>query len=194
MRAARGRPAGRIGGVTTEGGAPPEGEPVLIRPTRDSDVQVTYDTIRVAGRSYPLVELDRVWHQRGPRSWRAVARRGALGAILVGPLVAAAIALVIALNIEASPLNKLAMVVAAALLGLVVAPLMDLVLEHFDRSYARGAHTYQICAHWRGSPVLLVETNDALRFGQIYRALQRALEAHQPPSPYVPRPPRPRGA
>jgi hypothetical protein len=186
-------PAGRIGGVTTEGAAPPEGQPVLISPTRDSDVQVTLDTIRVAGRSYRLVELDRVWHQRGPRSWRTVARRGALGAILLGPLVAAAIALAIALNIETSFVNKLVLVVVAALLGLAVAPLMDLVLEHFDRSYARGAHTYQICAHWRGRPVVLVETDDALRFGQIYRALQRALEAQQPPQPpYAP--PRPRTA
>jgi hypothetical protein len=182
MPATRGSPAGRIGGVTTEGAASPEGQPVLIRPTRESDVQVTLDTIRVAGRSYPLVELDRVWHQRGPRSWRTVARRGALGALILGPLVAAAIALAIALTIETSFVNKLAVVVAAALLGLAVAPLMDLVLGHFDKSYARGAHIYQICAHWRGAAVLLVETDDALRFGQIYRALQRAFEAHQPPA------------
>jgi hypothetical protein len=172
--------------VTTEGAAARAGRPVLISPTRASDVQVTLDTIRVAGRSYPLVELDRVWHQRGPRSWRTIARRGALGALLLGPLVAAAIALAIALNIEASFVTKLVVVVVAALLGLAVAPLMDLVLEHIDRSYARGAHTYQICARWRGATVLLVETDDALRFGQIYRALQRALEAHQPPARRLP--------
>jgi hypothetical protein len=167
--------------VTPQGAAPPQGQPpkgrLLIAPTRDSDVEVTLNAIRVAGRRYTVAELDRVWHERGPRSWRAVARRGTLAAVLLGPLVAAAIAFVIALSIDVSVGDRLALVVGAGLLGLAGAPLMDLVLEHFDRSYARGAHTYQIHARWRGTTVLLLETNDALRFGQVYRAIQRALES-----------------
>lgn len=124
----------------------------------------------------PVDELERVWYRRSARSFRGLARRLKLGLLMVSPLVAAAAALAIALLIETHVVNRLAIVIAAALLGLAVAPLMDLILEHFDRSYARGAHHYEIWGSWRGAPVLLLETDDALRFGQTYRALERALE------------------
>ena len=45
-----------------------------------------------------------------------------------------------------------------------------------DRSYARGSRQLEIWARWRGREVRLLSTRDALRFGQIYRALQRAME------------------
>jgi hypothetical protein len=109
--------------------------------------------------------------------------------VLLLPLGAAAVALAVALLIDTSLVNRLTIVAAAALLGLAVGPLMDLILEHFDRSYARGARTYQIWATWRGAQVLLLETDDALRFGQTYRAIERAIEQrpreqrprHRPP-------------
>lgn len=124
----------------------------------------------------PLQELERVWYRRTGRSWRPLARRGALVILMLSPLVAAGIALAVALAIDTSLVNRFAIVVGAALLGLAVGPLMDLVLEHFDRSYARGAYTYQIWALRRGSPVLLLETDDALKFGQTYRTIERALD------------------
>jgi hypothetical protein len=124
----------------------------------------------------PVRELERVWYRKGSRSWRGLAHRGALGLLMLSPLVAAAIALAVALLVDASAINRFAIVLGAALLGLAAAPLMDLILEYFDRSYAKGAHRYQIWGTWRGAPVLLLETDDALRFGQTYRALEREME------------------
>jgi hypothetical protein len=128
----------------------------------------------------PVAELERVWYRKSGRSWRGLARRGALGLVMLAPVAAAAVALAVALLLDTSALNRVAIVLAAALLGLAAAMLMDVLLEHFDRSYAKGAHRYEIWATWRGAPVLLLETDDALRFGQAYRAIQRAVEQHPP--------------
>jgi hypothetical protein len=144
---------------------------------RDKSVQITSETIRVSGRDYPLRELVRVWHTRGSRSWRAVAGRGALGVAIIGPLVAAALGILVALQLRASVTVTIAIVGASCLVGLAVGPVADFVLEHMDRSYARGSRQLAIWASWRGQSVMLLETSDALRFGQIYRALQRALES-----------------
>ncbi|GAB3153571.1 hypothetical protein GCM10027290_46580 [Micromonospora sonneratiae] len=149
----------------------------------DRTVRVTSEAIRVQGRSYPLRGLARVWHQRGRRSWRALAGRGALGAALIGPVVAAVIGLVIALGIDASLTVTITLVGIACLIGLAAGPIADLLLERLDRSYARGAHDLEIWADFQGRTVLLLHTRDALRFGQIYRALQRALESTQPVRP-----------
>lgn len=128
-------------------------------------------------------ELERVWYRRGARSWRVLARRGALGVLLTVPLVAAGIAVAVAMSIDTSVVNRVSIVLGAALLGLAAGPVMDLLLEHFDRSYARGARRYEIWATWRGRPVLLLATDDALRFGQTYRALERAIESRPPRLP-----------
>ena len=149
----------------------------------DRTVRVTSEAIRVQGRSYPLRGLARVWHQRGRRSWRALAGRGALGAALIGPVVAAVIGLVIALGIDASLTVTITLVGIACLIGLAAGPIADLLLERLDRSYVRGAHDLEIWADFQGRTVLLLHTRDALRFGQIYRALQRALESTQPVRP-----------
>jgi hypothetical protein len=143
---------------------------------RDPSVEVTSAAIRVEGRAYPLAELDRVWHRRGERSWRAVAGRGALGLAMLVPLALAAIGVVVALSLDASPGMTLALVLGAVLVGFGVGPVADVLLEHMDRSYARGSREVEIWALWRGSPVLLLRTGDQLRFGKIYRAIQRALE------------------
>jgi Family of unknown function (DUF6232) len=124
----------------------------------------------------PADQLERVWYRKSGRSRRGLVRRGALGLLMLAPLAAAAGALAVALLLDTSAINRLAIVLAAALLGLVAAMLMDVLLEHFDRSYAKGAHRYEIWATWRGAPVLLLKTDDELRFGQAYRAIQRAVE------------------
>lgn len=142
----------------------------------DRSVQVTSDAIRVGGRTWPVRGLARVWHERGGRSWRVTARRGALGAAMAAPIVAAVLGLLIALSLDASLTTTVALVGVACLVGLAAGPLADILLEQMDRSYARGAHDMRIWAEVRGRPVLLLQTRDALRFGQIYRALQRAVE------------------
>jgi hypothetical protein len=145
----------------------------------DRTVRVTSDAIRVGGRTYPLRGLSRVWHRRGRRSWRSLAGRSALGAALIGPIVAAVLGIVIALRINASTSTTVALVGIACLVGLAAGPIADLLLERMDRSYARGTRDLEIWADFGGRPVLLMHTSDALRFGQIYRALQRAVEGGQ---------------
>ena len=142
----------------------------------DRAVQVTSDLIRVGGRAYPLAEVARIWHVRGARSWGVVAGRGALLAAIVGPLVAAALGIVVAVRLHTSSTVTIAIVGVSILVGLAVGPVADYVLEHVDRTYTRGARRLEIWAQWRGGPVRLLQTGDALRFGQIYRALERAVE------------------
>lgn len=147
---------------------------------RDRSVLVTSVAIQVDGRSYPLPELARIWHRRGEHSWRAAAGRGALLATVGIPVVLAVIGVVVAIGWDTAPLNRLAVVAVAVLVGLLAAPLLDWVLEFVDRSYARGAHEYEIWAEKRGAAVRLWHTRDALRFGQVYRAIQRAAESGAP--------------
>lgn len=143
---------------------------------RDDLVRITSDAIRIGEREYALGELVRVWHTRGAPSWRTLAKRSAIGVAITGPLIAAAIGILIAVLVHASTTVTIAIVGVSCLVGLGVGPLADFLLERMDRSYARGARTLEIWATWRGQPVRLLETDDALRFGKIYRALQRALE------------------
>jgi hypothetical protein len=147
---------------------------------RDPDVRVTSQLIEVDGRRYALAELARVWHRRGERSWRALAGRGALGLAMLVPVGLGLIGVAVGLSIDASPTVTVAMVLGAVLVGFLAGPLADVLLEHLDRSYARGSREVEIWALWRGREVLLLRTGDQLRFGKIYRALQRALEAPAP--------------
>lgn len=149
----------------------------------DRSVQVTSDVMRVDARSYPVRELTRVWHERGPRSWSALAGRGALALALIGPIVAAAIGLVVALTIDASLTVTVTLVGIACLVGLAAGPLADLLLGRMDRSYAKGSAELRLWAEHRGQRVLLLRSRDASRFGQIYRALQRAVERSAPIPP-----------
>ncbi|HEX8628262.1 MAG TPA: DUF6232 family protein [Catenuloplanes sp.] len=153
----------------------------MITYYRDRHVEVTSQRLRVDGQAYPLRDLARVWHRRGRRSWSALAGRGALGAAMLVPLVAAAIGIVVALRIHASTSTTIAVIGAAVLVGLAAGPVADLVLDRVDRSYSRGSRSLEIWADVRGNPLLLLRTRDALRFGQIYRALQRALEQTEQP-------------
>ncbi|MGC4845630.1 DUF6232 family protein [Micromonospora sp. DT15] len=149
----------------------------------DRSVQVTSTTLRVDGRSYKLADITMIWHRRGTRSWRVLVGRGALGAALAGPLVAAVLGIGVAVWLHRSPTVTIAIVGASVLVGLAVGPVADFLFEHLDRSYARGSRQLEIWARWRGQPVRLLHTGDALRFGQIYRAVQRAVEHSQPAHP-----------
>jgi hypothetical protein len=143
----------------------------------DGSIRITSDTLHVNGNAYPLRVLRRVWHQRGRRSWRRVAGRGALGGALLVPVVMAVIGLVVALRIDASATVTVALIGGSCLAGIAAAPLADILFEYLDRSYARGSRELQVWAEVQHRTVLLLRTDDAQRFGQIYRALQRALEA-----------------
>jgi hypothetical protein len=152
----------------------------MITYYRDPSVTVTSAGVRMDGRAYRLGEFARVWHQRGRRSFSAVAGRGALGVAILVPVLVGLIGIGVAVRIDASAATTIALVGGGILLGMAALPLADVLLERIDRSYARGSRNLQIWADVRGSRVLLLQTDDALRFGQIYRALQRALERGEP--------------
>ncbi|WP_305782990.1 DUF6232 family protein [Symbioplanes lichenis] len=143
---------------------------------RDRDVQVTSAALRVPGQEFRLHELTRVWHSRGRRQWGTVAGRGFLGLAMVAPLVLGALALAVALTLDLSASVTVAVGGGGVLLGLAAIPLSDVLLEHVDRSYDRGSHDLEIWADVRGTPTLLLRTANRQRFGQIYRALHRAVE------------------
>jgi Family of unknown function (DUF6232) len=148
----------------------------MITYYRDPDVLVTSAGVRMSGREYRLGDFAQVWHRQGRRSWSAVAGRGALGIAMIIPLVIGAVGVLVALVINASTATTVALIGGGILIGLAAAPLSDVLLEFVDRSYDKGSRRREIWARIRGSEVLLLDTDNAQRFGQIYRALQRALD------------------
>jgi hypothetical protein len=143
---------------------------------RDPEVLITSSGIWMNGREFRLPELIQVWYTKGARSWGVIAWRGALGLAVLLPLLVGALAVLVALLLDVSLGTTLAMVVGGILVGLAVVPVADLILESVDRSYDRGTRTLEIWGRVRGGDVLLMRTDNAQRFGRIYRALQRALE------------------
>jgi hypothetical protein len=143
---------------------------------RDPEVLITSSGIWMNGREFRLPELIQVWYTKGARSWGVIAWRGALGLTIMLPLLVGALAVLLAVLMDLSVGTTAAMVVGGVLLGLAVVPVADLLLERVDRSYDRGSRTIEIWGRVRAGDVLLMRTNNAQRFGRVYRALQRALE------------------
>jgi hypothetical protein len=148
----------------------------MITYYRDREVLVTSTGVRMGGRDYRLGDLDQVWHKRGSREWGTVASRGALGLAMLIPVLVGALGIGFAALIHASTVATIALVGGGILIGLAAAPLADVLLEHIDRSYDRGSRSLEIWGRVHGREVLLLRDGDRQRFGQIYRALQRALE------------------
>lgn len=143
---------------------------------RDGEVLITSSVVRMAGRELRPADLRQVWHRRGRRSWGTIAGRGALGLAILTPILIGALGILVAFLIDASRSTTIALVGGGILVGLVAAPLADVLLEQVDRSYDRGSRTREIWARTPAGDVLLLRTPDAARFGRVYRALQRALE------------------
>ncbi|MBB2942092.1 hypothetical protein FB565_001805 [Actinoplanes lutulentus] len=143
---------------------------------RDPEVLITSSAVHMNNQDFRLPELIRVWYTRGARDWSVIAWRGALGLTILLPLVAGLLAIGVALVIEATLATTLALVVGGILLGLAAVPVADLMLERVDRSYDRGSRSLEIWGRVPGGDVLLLRTDNAQRFGRVYRALQRALE------------------
>ncbi|BEL11650.1 hypothetical protein Q0Z83_098410 [Actinoplanes sichuanensis] len=143
---------------------------------RDPEVLITSSGVWMNGNEFRLPELIQVWYTKGARSWGVIAWRGALGLAVLLPLLVGALAVTVALLLDMPLGTTVAMVVGGILVGLAVVPVADLILESVDRSYDRGTRTLEIWGRVRGGDVLLMRTDNAQRFGRIYRALQRALE------------------
>jgi hypothetical protein len=149
---------------------------VAITYFRDRYVLVSSAGIRIGRRAYRLGDVGRIWHRRGRRSWGAVAGRGVLGLTMLTPIVVGALGIGVALVVHGSVGTTIALIGGSLLVGLAAAPLTDVLLERVDRSYDRGSRCLEIWGRVHGRDVLLLRTDNAQRFGQIYRALQRALD------------------
>lgn len=148
---------------------------------RDNSVLVTSESIQVDGQMYPIAELTYVWHRKSRLNLRAGSRligRWLLVTLLTAPLGVGALCAVSALFADWGERTGAAIIglAAAAALAFVLAPMLEVPLMVLERSYDRGTAVHEIWAVLRGSEVLLVRSTDALRFGQIYRAIQRAVE------------------
>ncbi|MCW3815424.1 DUF6232 family protein [Micromonospora sp. DR5-3] len=149
---------------------------------RDDAVQVTSEAIRAGGHVVALAEITYVWHARGPTTLAVRSRvlgRGVLVLLLsLPPLVAVVCVLSLAWAAQDRGNWKLALVVLAgcAVAALALAPFLEVPLGWLDRSYDRGNRVHELWVQHHGREVMLLRTPDALRFGQIYRAVQRAVE------------------
>ena len=148
---------------------------------RDSEVLVSSAGIRIGRRGYRLGEIARIWHQRGRRRWGTAAGVGVLGLAMLTPIVVGALGIGVALVISASAATTIALIGGGVLVGLAAAPLADVLLERVARTYDRGSRCLEIWGRIRGRDVLLMRTDNAQRFGQIYRAIQRALDGSAVP-------------
>jgi len=151
---------------------------------RDDSVQVTSEAVCAGGHAIPVAELTYVWHVRRRGSVREGGRlvgRGILIFLLsIPPLVAVVCVLSLAYTAHDRgdwlvPGIILALCVVGAL---ALAPFLEVPLGWLDRSYDKGARIHELWVQRRGQEILLLSTSDALRFGQIYRAVQRVVERH----------------
>ncbi|MEW2381299.1 DUF6232 family protein [Micromonospora sp. NPDC047707] len=150
---------------------------------RDDVVQVTSESIRVGGLAVAIADVTYVWHAKGRTTLAVRGRvlgRGVLVLVLsLPPLVAVVCALSLAWSVpDRGWLPVLITLVACVVLALALTPFLEIPLGWLDRSYERGNRVHELWVQAHGREMLLLRTPDALRFGQIYRAVQRAVEQH----------------
>ncbi|MEV4488506.1 DUF6232 family protein [Micromonospora coxensis] len=154
---------------------------------RDDAVQVTSESIRAGGHTVRIADVTFVWHARGATTMAVRGRvlgRGVLVLLLsLPPLVALVCVVSLVYSAQDRGDWKLALIVlaACAVAALALVPFLELPLGWLDRSYERGNRVHELWVQHHGTEVMLVRTPDALRFGQIYRAVQRAVEQQGEP-------------
>jgi hypothetical protein len=154
---------------------------------RDRAVHVGSHEFEVGDRAYPLDDLERVWHNRGRRGMQSLMTVGArvlLVVAVLGVIAAAGLAL---RQVDFTRYNGL-VVLAGALLAVVLVGtvgmfVIDGLLGLIERYYRHRTVEHRIWARYHGEDVLLFATRDRLRFGQVYRALERAVERGVEPRP-----------
>ena len=147
---------------------------------RDNAVYIGSAEFQVDDQAYRLSDLELVWHRRGPRGAPGVALiagRFLLIAAVLGGIAAAGVAM---RGVDFSRYDS-GTVLAGAVAGVVLVGAVGLfvvegVITLIERSYEKGAVEHQIWARHSNVDVLIFATRDKLRFGKIYRALQRAIE------------------
>ncbi|GAA4715679.1 DUF6232 family protein [Phytohabitans rumicis] len=122
----------------------------------DGDVRVTSAAIWVRGHRYRLVEMDRIWRQTSA----AVGRRAARGlAVLATAMLA-----------------KLAVGAFGVLAGLALSSPVTAVALSGLEDVRRYGRRLELWASVGDLPVLLLATDDAIRYGQVCRSLVRAMD------------------
>jgi hypothetical protein len=147
---------------------------------RDNAVYVGSDGFQVEDQAYRLSDLELVWHRRGPRGAPGVALiagRFLLIFVILGGIAAGGAAM---RGIDFDSYSS-GTILAGAVAGVVLAGTVGLfvvegVITLVERSYEKGGVEHQIWARHSNTDILLFATRDKLRFGKIYRALQRAIE------------------
>jgi Family of unknown function (DUF6232) len=140
---------------------------------QDADITVAASGVEVRGRTYALGDIEQAW--RGAR--RAAGRKS---------LIAWAV-LLVAIGVEAAVWWSTRWIWAGRGLLLVAAILLVRVIAHLAagstglqamediRRYGRSRELWITVAR---APVRVLCTADAIRYGQVCRALTRALDDH----------------
>jgi hypothetical protein len=147
---------------------------------RDRSVRIGSDALHVADQVYPLEDLELVWHRRGSRGPAGAAVIATPVLLIVALIGCLAVGVVLIRRVPFAQYNG-AVVLAGALVTVVLLGVLgmfavDGLLSLVERSYRHGSVELQIWARYHGRDVLLFATRDRMRFGKVYRALQRAVE------------------
>jgi hypothetical protein len=154
----------------------------------DDAVEVTSAGINIRNRQFALSELEYVWHQQAAASVRARHEFAHRSLINVGLIAGAVLAtfgviyLIISAFGDASPAVEVLLPLAAVVILLAFAgPILEWALHRLDHSYDLGSNIQEIWVRWRGKNILLLRIADDLKFGQIYRSIERAIEQQSQP-------------
>ena len=151
---------------------------------QDNTVQVTSESVHANGHRVQVAELTYVWHTRGRGSMRSRSRLLGRGALIFLLSIPPLVAVVCVLSLAYAAQDRGDWLLAAAILGICVVgalaltPFLEVPLGWLDRSYDRGSGVYELWVQRQGQELMLLQVADAMRFGQIYRAVQRAVEQH----------------
>ncbi len=152
---------------------------------RDAGVYLTSSAIWVDERRYPLGQIDGAWRRgRGLPGGRFARQLTIL--LLVAALAVLGLGLGLGRHLTAGRLTRLFTstggLVLVGVLGLALSVLVVLAIEavlHGMEHARRFGRQQELWVRFRGADTMLLSTSDSVRFGQIYRALVRALGDRQ---------------
>ena len=146
----------------------------------DNAVRIDSSGIRVGDVWYPLEALTYVWHRRTGRildgGWVLVSRGTAVALVVALIVVGARAARRIDLSGDQKVMLVAGGILAIIVLGGIAAFAVEWLLELVDRTHDRRHGRNEMWVRVDGVDRLIYSTTDTTRFGQVYRALQRAIE------------------
>jgi hypothetical protein len=152
---------------------------------RDRQIEITSFAVSVDGIRYPLCDLERAWRTNGHVAGRRVMTGiGVLMAAIVGSVALRYTSWWGGLRerypdwLSGGAGTTVLVGFAALMLALVGVMAVEVALLAIEHVRDHGRHQ-ELWVVVHGQQVLLLRTTDAIRFGQVRRALARAL-ADQP--------------